>query len=308
MVTFSSTYIPVGEGCKVVDFFIKEAIAFGRYSPTSAYVITSTLKMFVRFIEKQDVSLNEVDRSHVVDFFSSRKLSSFSKGKYMGRLDQFFKYAFEQGFVPLNPMHGIKRPRVEEKEIDFLTFEELDEVFRLERQKPKYFAARNCLILGLFTNLCLRLNDVYELKVSDVQIEAEKIFLSSRKGGKQKFLPLTGGLMKRVKEWKKVRDSIPLKRDEEFLFVSRGGNRLSRRMIQYVVESALKKVAPHKTRIGGPHILRHSGATLQLQSGTDVVTVQELLGHSSLESTRKYLHTSYDRIRDAVSKDPSFGE
>jgi len=145
------------------------------------------------------------------------------------------------------------------------------------------------------------------LKDADVQLEAEKIFLSSRKGGKQKFLPLSKILIKRIKDWRKIRDFTPVRKDNTHLFTTRKGGRLSQRMIAKVVEEAIKKVAPHKNRICGPHILRHTGATLQLQRGTDIVTVQELLGHSSLNSTRKYLHTSYERVKDAVEHDPKFG-
>ena len=87
----------------------------------------------------------------------------------------------------------------------------------------------------------------------------------------------------------------PSAAETPWVFVSRGGKRLSREMLWVVVKKYVKRAGLHSKV--SPHTLRHSFATHLLAGGADLRTVQELLGHASIRTTQQYTHVDRDRLR-----------
>ena len=122
------------------------------------------------------------------------------------------------------------------------------------------------------------------------------------KGSKQRIVPLGRIAVEALKAYlEKQRPALTRSSaDCEWLFVSRGGKRLTRETVWTLVKKYVKRAGlPGKC---SPHTLRHSFATHLLSGGADLRTVQELLGHASIRTTQRYTHIDRDRLRAIHAK------
>jgi len=143
----------------------------------------------------------------------------------------------------------------------------------------------------------LRVTEIHQLNLSFINTEKKGITVLG-KGNKSRYMPLPHALYNQLNDYIKNVRVLPMKGHEEAVFISRQGKRISRRRIQEITErirSSLteqNKFDSWKARKISSHKLRHSFATHLVQGGTDIRTVQELLGHSNLNTTQRYTHVS----------------
>ena len=141
-----------------------------------------------------------------------------------------------------------------------------------------------------------RASEVVGLRLSDVHLEAGfcKCF---GKGSKQRIVPLGRVAVNALKAYQERQRPALVKTSPEtpWLFVSKGGKKLTREMLWVLVKKYVKR-AGLNTKVS-PHTLRHSFATHLLSGGADLRTVQELLGHASIQTTQQYTHVDRDRLR-----------
>ena len=158
---------------------------------------------------------------------------------------------------------------------------------------------RDYAIIGLMMFAGPRVDEVARLNVDDIAITERTGQLAIRygKGGKTRTLPLMPPARDAVRPWLRARDGLA-REGERALFVNRTGTRLSVRSIQ----SAHAQVAAAANIPMTPHTLRHTFAHFYLDNGGDVVTLQKLLGHASLESTRVYLNRSASAVADQMNE------
>src|SRR5262249_20567477 len=174
-----------------------------------------------------------------------------------------------------------KRPR---KLPRFLT---ADDAARLVEAPP---SARDRALCELLYGCGLRVSETCGLDAGD--LDGSELRVRHAKRGKERIVPIG----------RKAREALDVylgKRREGPLFLSARGNRLSDGEARRIVRRAvLQGGTPHAT----PHALRHSFATHLLDSGADLRSIQELLGHSSLSTTQKYTHVSTERLLKTYGK------
>ena len=177
----------------------------------------------------------------------------------------------------------------------------LPTVLSLEEVTRLINAAGNLLHRALLMTLYgtgMRRTEVSLLKVGDVDSQRMMIRVERGKGGAGRDIPLSPALLETLREywrWKKPRT---------YLFASSERKRGKERPIaDTTVWYACAQAARHAglTKRIGPHTLRHSFATHLLEAGTDLRTIQILLGHGDLETTAKYLHLSQRHLRAVVN-------
>lgn len=153
-------------------------------------------------------------------------------------------------------------------------------------------------ILMVLYGTGIRRTEASLLKVSDIDSQRMVIHIRQGKGARDRDVPLSGKLLEALREywrWRKPKD---------FLFPSSAGQRgqeqpISDKTVWHVCKGAAVRAGIQKKI--GPHTLRHSFATHHMEAGTDLRTIQLLLGHANLEHTTVYLHLSQRHLHAATS-------
>ena len=259
---------------------------------------------FIRGITKQDI------QSYIDYLRSDRKvklsgnrfaygLSATSASRKIACLRSFFSYLCDVvELLEKNPISGTKVSAKNKPLPSYLTE---DEGNRLLSSIDGSFAERDYCIILIFLCCGLRVSEIVSINISDIHIESDSMsaFLTiTGKGGKQRQVYLPANCIKAINDYLYVRDEAHAADDaKDALFLSRKHNRISVRAVQEMVtkstvEAGIRKVSPHK--------LRHTAATMMMNNGVDIRTLQELLGHSSINTTQIYTHLSNQNIAAAI--------
>lgn len=166
---------------------------------------------------------------------------------------------------------------------------------------------RDFAIITLFLNCGLRLSELVGINVQDIDFNEYKMNVIG-KGNKERTIYLNKACIDALKDYISVRPTEGLKNDSKAsnkaLFLSKRKERISNRMVQYIVERELLKAGLDTSKYS-THKLRHTAATLMYQYGkVDIRALQELLGHESIATTEIYTHVSNEQVRNAVEDNP----
>lgn len=183
---------------------------------------------------------------------------------------------------------GIKRPKKESKIPVVLTKEEVKKLINsITNKKSK-------LMISLVYACGFRVSELVNLKLIDLDFNEKTGHARQAKGRKDRVFNIPDFLINELKEQAEQQKQA----HQTFLFSGPKG-RLSTRNLQKIVKSAAKKANVSKSV--HPHTLRHSFATHLLEEGTDIRLIQELLGHTNLNTTERYTHVSTEQIKKVKS-------
>jgi integrase/recombinase XerD len=149
------------------------------------------------------------------------------------------------------------------------------------------------LLLGIAYGAGLRVSEVINLKIGDIDLGELTVTIQQSKGQKDRISVLPEKLINNIK------NLTPGKDNNDYVFESERGGKLTTRTAQKVFETALKKAKIQKPATF--HSLRHSFATHLLENGVDIRYVQELLGHSNIRTTQIYTHVTNPMIKNIKS-------
>jgi len=236
--------------------------------------------------------------------FLHRKNRKSSVSRKLSTLRSFFKYLIKEGIVSSNPAKNVSTPKVEKPLPSTLS---VDEVFRLidspketESKKRSEFSKkgiqRDIAILELLYSSGLRVSELVGLNISQLDLDLGLVRVMG-KGRKERIVPVGKKACEALKDYLKERGKI---NGEGPLFINKMGQRLSSRSVGRLVKryslisGIFRKVTPHS--------LRHSFATHLLDGGADIREIQEMLGHSSLSTTQRYIHISLGKLMEVYDK------
>jgi site-specific recombinase XerD len=169
--------------------------------------------------------------------------------------------------------------------------------------RRSYLGIRDYCIYAFMYNLGLRVGEVYNLDVSDIDLENREIIVTG-KGKKQRTLHITDEMAGIITDWLSVRNCFLNSEEIDSLFISKKGNPIAVRTMEdnfkKIVAAANLNVRFNVT----PHTLRHSFASHLNDKAVDILVLQNLLGHSTPRSTEIYIHPSEERVREALDKLP----
>lgn len=157
---------------------------------------------------------------------------------------------------------------------------------------------RDLAILELLYSSGMRVGELVGLDVTDVDLRRGTARVTG-KGNKQRIVPLGEPACAALNRWLDARASWKKSMDQTALFLGVRGGRLSSREVRRITDTAATQAGIAKL---SPHALRHSAATHMLDGGADVRIVQEMLGHSSLNTTQIYTHVAHARLIEAVQQ------
>ncbi|MEG6616390.1 tyrosine-type recombinase/integrase [Peptococcaceae bacterium 1198_IL3148] len=225
------------------------------------------------------------------------KRAGYSPTTIKRRLDSFgsfFHYLVNEEILTTNPMARVDLPKVHKKIPKFLTQEELDLLLYVADNDTSIFQKRNSALLRVLAFMGLRRSELIKLNWSDVDFKNASITIYNGKGSKDRVVPMNEDVQEHL--WVYLQSRLPL--TNQAVFTNRIGNRVNADTLRRVLNNHTTKAAIKKIT---PHWLRHTCATLLIKNKVDIVTMKEVLGHSDINSTLIYTHTTPERLLDAVN-------
>ena len=216
-----------------------------------------------------------------------RKLSS---------LRSFYQFLVRKHLLKNNPAVDIRAPKTGRKLPDTLDADALTQL--LEIPKDSILAIRDRAIMELFYSSGLRLSELVNLDIESIDLQ-ERSLRAFGKGNKERILPIGEKAIEALQNWIQKRVEMA-KIEEQGLFVSKRGTRISTRSIQQRIDYWRKKQGLEQHV--HPHKLRHSFASHILESSGDLRAVQELLGHADISTTQIYTHLDFQHLAKVYDK------
>lgn len=260
--------------------------------------LTAYIEYLTYYFKEQD-SDNDTPLKPLVnhELAIKRKLSA---------IRSFYEFLFKNQRIQANVTTLVSLPKIHEKPIIRLSQEEMTRMLEqsatgaglTERQKAyqKLTAKRDFALISLFLGTGIRVSECVGLNISDVNLE-NNAFLVTRKGGNQVVLYFPPEVATALADYLDVRREIqPMAGHEDALFLSLQKRRITQRAVQNLVKKYAAVAAPLKPKIS-PHKLRSTFATNLYQETGDIYLVADVLGHSSVDTTRKHYAEMTDKRR-----------
>ena len=218
---------------------------------------------------------------------SEAGISPVSLRRKLQSLRAFFRFAMKKGVVAKNPAASIALPKSHRHLPRVAGHADISEAIQASSD------TLSRLIIEMLYGCGLRRSELIGINDPDINLYTGELKVRG-KGSKERILPIAPGLLQLIKDWQAERDALypDLPSPKPLLAGKRG--RLSVSTLYRNVNKALQDTSAEKK---SPHTLRHSFATQLLDSGADINSVKELLGHSSLAATQIYTHVSFARLR-----------
>lgn len=227
-------------------------------------------------LEKFNKTLNELDPK--------------SKARVISSIKSFYKYEMIKGNVCENISNVLIIPKFKKSIPDILSIEEVDKLLDIE--VIDHISARNKAMLELMYASGLRVTELINLKPNDVDLENNTV-RTMGKGKKERIIPIGDYATVAVKNY--LYNYRPDNKKCDYLFLNNHYNQMTRQGFFKVMKKLLLEKGINIKF--SPHTLRHSFASHMLSNGADLITIQELLGHSNISTTEIYLYVNSKEIR-----------
>ena len=292
-----------GHSRQTVDEYYLDLRSFARY--LKQVRDPSLRSVPLDHIPLDDVSLELFQSVTLTDVYSymnfltrDKGLNAASRARKVATIRSFYKYLTNKAkLLTKNPVQDLDSPRQKKSLPKYLS---LDESIDLLESVDGKNATRDFCILTLFLNCGLRISELVNLNVTDVRDNQLRVL---GKGNKERILFLNDACVKAIQDWMTDRNALTLI-DQNALFVTlQNRRRISVAAVHKLVKKHLADAGLDSTQYSA-HKLRHTAATLMLQNGVDVRTLQEVLGHDHLNTTQIYTHVDNEDLRTAARANP----
>lgn len=220
-----------------------------------------------------------------------------TRARKVSTLRSFYKYLSTKAkLIDINPLQDLDVPKIPNTLPRYLTLQEAQALLSSVDGKNK---ERDYCILCIFLNCGLRISEIVGLNIQDIREDHIRVF---GKGSKERVVYINDACADAINQYLNVRRTIAAI-DKNALFLSNRRTRMSREAVHSMVKNSLRRAGLDADKYSS-HKLRHTAATLMLQNGVDVRTLQELLGHDNLNTTQIYTHIDNSELRTAADANP----
>lgn len=282
-----------------IDYLQKEK----KMSPNTLEAYSRDVSEFVSFEGARGMTdLFSVSSTEIVSFLHHLKnmgKSAATVNRKLASIRAFFNYLIQEGFISSNPTANIKSPRIDRKELEYLSIEEIDRLLSIPDDSIR--GMRDKAILEVLYATGIRVSELIEANVEDINLRMGFITCAGEQS-RARIVPLGRPARAAMENYiYESRDKLLKEnKEEKALFVNYYGNRITRQGLWKVLrEYGQKAEIEHKLT---PNIIRNSFAVHMLQNGADLKSLQELMGHEDISATQIYLSATKNRIKDVYDK------
>lgn len=242
-------------------------------------------------IEILDINYDVVNR--YLKYLYEKKISKSSISRKLSSIRGLYNYLIRENIVSINYFNEVSNPKKDLYLPRFLKREELDKIFSVcDNKNP--IEQRDTLVMELLYATGLRVSELVNIKVANIDQKNRTIKVLG-KGSKERIVIFNNHTKEAMDIYLREGYKTFNKEGSQYLILNKNGNKLSERYVRNIVDKFVRK-AGLNIKIG-PHTLRHTFATDMLENGSDLMTVKELLGHESLNTTSIYTHVTNEHIK-----------
>lgn len=263
------------------------------------------ISKFLEYAKKEGYDYLEITLTVIRNFLMNERVDGISARSNQRRLvacRKFYDFLLRHDKVKENPFALVKAPKVNVLPPQVLYAQEVTQLFEANKKRTDHLALRDQAILMLLYASGLRVSELVNLTIQDVN-NKQRILRITGKGNKTRMVPYSIDAYDAIQKYiqfSRSELSSKNKNPSNALFLSDKGEKLTSRGVEYIVEHIDDKAGT--TFRLHPHTLRHTFATQLLDKGADLRTIQELLGHESLNTTQIYTHVSTSKMIDEYKR------
>ncbi|ABB13646.1 site-specific tyrosine recombinase XerD [Carboxydothermus hydrogenoformans] len=282
----------------MLDLFIDYLLLEKGFSLNTLLSYRRDLEKFVSFLEKRNISIIDATSKDIKLYLQdlARKLKPASVARNLAAIRSFYKYLLREKIVGENPALDVDGPKLGLKLPEILSYEEIDLLLKAP-DLSTWEGVRDRAMLELLYATGLRVSELVNLELPNLYLDERYVKILG-KGAKMRIVPfgeVAAHYLNQYLALRAKRKSNSLK-----LFITRKGSGFTRQGFWKMLKRYGQKAGIVKNLT--PHLIRHSFATHLLENGADLRIVQELLGHSFIETTQIYTHLTTRKLREVFRK------
>lgn len=276
-----------------IDMFYLYLKTNKKYSMNTINAYLRDIEEFTDFINKV-INITDEDISlYLAHLYNDNKLSKSSISRKLSSLRTFYNFLVKEGIIEYNYFININNPKKGLVLPKFINEKDITDIFDVCMGDDPILE-RDRLIIEILYSTGIRVSELINIKLSDINFYNNEIKILG-KGSKERIVIFNDtcrdALNKFIKEGRKKL----YKKDSEYLFIGRNNGHISSKYVRDIINK-IKVKAGVDGKIS-PHVFRHTFATDMLNNGADLVSVKDLLGHESLNTTSIYTHVTNEQIK-----------
>lgn len=269
-------------------------------SPNTVDAYLEDVRKLLNYCSGEGITVDKITLDNLQQFAAECHdlgIAIRTLARIISGIKSFFRWLVREEYVDVDPTLLFEGPRVGRKLPDVLSIEEIDAMIDAI-DMSKFEGVRNRAIIETLYGCGLRVSELVNLEISRIYADEQYVIVRG-KGDKERLVPMAPATIDAINDYMTMRADIQLRPGENnILFVSRRGARLTRMMVYYIV-SRLAEAAGISKEIS-PHTMRHSFATHLLEGGANLRAIQQMLGHESISTTEVYLHLDRTFLRNEI--------
>ena len=257
------------------------------------------LEVYKEFLKRQNISrVEHITSDHIKDFLKERNEEETTTIAHnLTVIKNFHSYLLKEKIVKDNVSEFIERPKLRKALPKTLSIEDVDKLLDIQLNTP--FDYRNKAMLELMYGCGLRVSELVGLEINDID-QTNCLIRILGKGSKERDIPVGEYALYYLKEYLKVREDLLKEKSCNKLFLNNHGLGMTRQGFFKNLKQLLKEKGLNPEV--SPHTLRHSFATHLINRGADLRSIQEMLGHSDISTTKIYTRVSDEKVIEDYNK------
>jgi integrase/recombinase XerC len=265
-----------------------------RFSEHTIKSYTTDLKQFTSFLSDEFQIIDEINeisfqiiRTWIASLLE-KGINPRSVNRKISTLKTYFKFLIREGDLIENPMMKIVAPKSKKRLPVFIEEDQIASLLNEVQFEIGFIGQRNKLIIELFYVTGIRLSELINIKISDVDFNNQSLKVLGKRN-KERIIPLSYNMVNDLNNF------IENNQQNEYLFTNLDGKKLYTKLVYRLVNKYIGEISSVNKK--SPHILRHTFATHMLNNGADINAIKELLGHANLSATQVYTHNTIKKLK-----------
>lgn len=288
---------------ELIQKFTQYLILVKNLSENSIKGYKNDLYNFQDYLNSQKLQFDAVSTLHIEQYLASDKFKNkrtTTKARSISAIKAFYKYLVLDNYLEESPAQKIHSPKKEIYLPSILTLEEIDQIISLIDQS-NLIGLRDKVIVEMLFGSGIRVSELCHLKLDEIYFD-DGYFKVLGKGNKQRLVPLGEVAAADIKHYHlKLKEIKGLNFNKKnYLILNKSGLQLSRVSVFKRIKYLVKKAGI--TKEISPHTFRHSFATILIQNGAELRSVQQMLGHESITTTEIYTHINNTQLKETIQK------